>query len=555
MIKYFDINDSCRIVIEPPLIDDDIYSLERLLQKEYLSWDIEFGRIYSIDIDIVEVLYMEIFVKRKDITLITHKSKLNRYLHSLGFHVRFESLIKQDIIKSSDIEVVLLGGSADSSSKVIEIVKKSTFDNLTFIVVQHVEPNKTGIFDNILQKLTKYKVSYAQDGEKILKSHIYLAPNNKHLNVIDGFFSLGDEDKYNYAKPSISISYESFSSFYKEKLLVIQECGYASDGVDKIELLKSNNSKLIIQDINECSAKPMVQNALNVHLHDYVLTLKEIVMYINIVNNKMTREAWLEYLLDRIYEKHNYDFRMYHKDMLNRRIDIFMLKHDIYDIRDAVIAILYNNSAFKAFFLEVSINVTELFRNPDSYKKIIETLNQNYKHTHNIKLWSAGCSSGEEVYSIGIVLDLLGLLEKSIIYATDFNSVILEGAKNGAYSKDTYEVAKDNFSKLGLNSNLNAYFKENQSYVVIDEKIKDKALFFQHNLIEDSSFNEFDIIICKNVIIYFDYDLQKKVFQLFYDSLKFGGYLVLGMSEMMIPDFSHNFQELGKSSKIFKKVA
>ena len=555
MLKWFDHKSLCHIVLELPITIDDKLLMSSLFEKNYTSWTLEFGRIYSVDIEIINLLYQEIFENFKDIRIIVHKSKLSRYLHKLGFKATFDSLVKEDVVNIKDIEVVLIGGSADSSSKVLEIVENVSLDNLALVVVQHVEPNRDGTFDKILQRKTQYSVSYAKEGSKVKKAHIYLAPRDKHLQVENGYFYFSDEDKYNYAKPSISLCYESFSNYYKEKLLVIQECGYASDGVDKLELLKKNSSKLIIQDIDECEAKPMITNALSVGVHDYVLNLENIIDYIKILDKRFTKESWLEYLLDMIIKKYSYDFKLYHRDMLSRRFDVFMLKHGIDNIKDAVGVILFNRSAFKGFFLEVSINVTELFRKPSSFKKSSKLLDKFYQGRHNVKIWSAGCSSGEEVYSMAILLDIMKLLDKSIIYATDFNATILEEAKNGVYSKETFALAKRNFEELGLETSLDSYFTENNNFVVINEKIKKKALFFQHNLVEDSSFNEFDIIICKNVVIYFNDNLQDKVFKLFYDSLKYGGHLILGESEMLPSNFLNKFEQISSDCKIFKKVA
>ncbi len=556
MLKFFDMAQGvCHIVLEAPLVKDDVETLRALLKKEYISWSIEFGRVYNVGVDVIEILYEEISQNKKNISITTHKNKLNRYLNDLGFTSRFHSLIKEDVLSVNEIQIILIGGSADSSSKVIQIVKDCAFNDLTLIIVQHVEPNRVGNFDEVLSRYTNNKVSYAKDGQIIEKSHIYLAPPNRHLKVNDGAFVLSNEGKYNYSKPSISISYDSFSSFYKEKLLIVQECGYANDGVDKLQLLKENKSKIVIQEISECEAKPMVQNAIMLGVHDFVLSINDIIDLINIIDFNISKEAWIEYLLEKIYEAHSYDFRLYHKDMVSRRIGIFMLKHDIKHIKDAVVTILFNSSAFKGFFLELSINVTELFRKPESFKNSVKLLNKYHKNSHALKVWSAGCSSGEEVYSMTILLDSLGLLEKSIIYATDFNPVVLQEAQNGVYSLAEYEVAKVNFKKVGLETDLNNYVKVNNNYITISEKLKEKTLFFQHNLIEDSSFNEFDIIICKNVIIYFNDNLQKRVFQLFYDSLKFGGHLILGESEMIIPMFSNKFERCNDNCKIFRKIA
>ena len=208
----------------------------------------------------------------------------------------------------------------------------------------------------------------------------------------------------------------------------------------------------------------------------------------------------------------------------------------------------------KGFFLDLSINVTELFRDPLSFKKIKKLLLETYTKRSRIKIWSAGCSSGEEIYSVSILLDKLGILDKSIIYATDFNSVILEEAKNGIYAIDLYNRAIENFKMLDFESSLDEYVTKNSNYITIDEKIRKKTNFFQHNLLVDGSFNEFDIIICKNVIIYFEEKLLEKVFTLLYTSLKFGGHLVLGEAEMIHPLFARKFKQCNKNVKVFKKV-
>lgn len=555
MIKLFNNQDSCHVVLEAPLTSSDAIQLSSVLSQDYSSWHLEFAHIYIVDIEIINILYREMFENSKKITITTHKYKLNRYFHKLGFKATFESLIKSDVINLENLEVVLIGGSADSSPKVLEIIKHVRLDNSTLVVVQHIQSNKLGVFDEILKKHTKYKVSYAKDGEKIKKASIYLAPNDKHLKVIDGHFFLCDSEKYNFAKPSISLSYESFSSYYKDKLLVIQECGFASDGVDKLEFLKSNNSVLVIQKIEECEAKPMVENALAINVHDYVFALEDIINYINIVDNITTKEAWIEYLVEMIQKKYDYDFKLYHTDMIGRRLSAFMTKNSIINVKDAVGIILFNQSAFKTFFLDVSINVTEFFRNVNSFEQFGKILNGYAKGHRNLKVWSAGCSSGEEVYSISILLDSLGLLNKTIIYATDFNDVVLQEAKNATYSKEAYSLGVKNLSKFDSGINLDNYLIKNNNFVTMNNNIKEKTLFFQHNLVEDSSFNEFDMIVCKNVIIYFEYKLQIRVFALLYDSLKFGGYLILGESESIIQNYVDKFEVCEFNNKIFKKVA
>ena len=554
MLQFFEGNHRCKILLEYPLEDNDTEALKSLFKKDYTHWIVEFGRIYNVKSTMVQLLYREIFINKKNISIITHKLKLNRYLHKLGLKTKFVSLLKDYVTKTSEIKVELKGGSADSSPKIVKIVQNTTLKNIALVVVQHVDETKVGIFDEILQRFTKNKVIYPKDGEKLHSGCIYIAPNNKHLKIENGYFKLSDEEKYNYSKPSVSLSYESFSSYYKESLLVVQECGYAADGVDKLEFLRQMGSKLIIQDKDECEAKPMVNNALALNQHHYVFKQDDIIAYLNFIDAKLGDVELIEYFLKMIYARYGYDFQLYNPEMIKRRIESFMINNRVKNIHDAVSVILFNRSMFKSFFLEVSINVTEFFRNPDSFKDIVKFLKKEYTHKYNIKVWSAGCSNGKESYSVGIILKHLGLLDKSIIYATDFNSVVIDEAKNALYSNEAYLLGMKNFDAIGLDDTLNNYVVKNENFITIDKSIQEKTLFFQHNLVEDSSFNEFDIIICKNVIIYFNQELQEKVFGLFYDSLKFGGHLVLGKSESIHSAFIDKFEKFSNDCKIYKKV-
>ncbi len=554
MIKFFEGDEVCDIVIDPPMLLDDIDYLKSLLNANYIEYRITFGRIYSLNQKVTTLLYDKIFNNKKKITITTHKNKLNRYLSRLGFKSSFVSLIKDEIVDVQNIKVILIGGSANSSSKIINIIKSISLHNLTLVVVQHVDPKKDGLFDEILQPYTQHKIEYARDIHKLEKSKIYLAPADKHLKIENGRFSLTQEKKHNYSRPSISLSYESFSSQYKESFLAIQECGYSNDGVDALSLLKKNGSIIIIQDPKECEATSMIDKAIAKKTHNYILDEKSIIDYINFLDKKLSLEDWIIYLLDMILERYHYDFRLYQRDMVSRRLEIFMIKHDVKEIKNAVGVILFNKSAFKAFFLELSINVTEFFRDPNSFKSIIKLMDKAYNHSRSIKIWSAGCSSGKEAYSLSIILSHLGILDRSIIYATDFNSVVLDEAKAAIYPKSSYDIALENFKHVGLNDSLDNYVMKNSNFVAINDNIAQKVLFLQHNLVTDSSFNEFNIIICKNVIIYFNDNLQERVFKLIYDSLKFGGHLILGESEMIHLSFRDKFRSFDEKSKIYQKI-
>ena len=555
MLKFFEHSNLCSILFEFPVNNEDYEILQNLFSKPYSRWHIDFGYIYTLEASVIDILYKEIFEKDKKIEIVTYRYKLSRYLHKLGFDVTFKQFKPNSALNLDDVELVLIGGSADSTLKIIEIVKNITLTNLTLVIVQHIEKNKVGDFDKILSNYTNYKVTYVKDGENIKKGVIYLAPNNKHLKIKDEKFVLCDDKKYNFAKPSISLSYESFSTYYQSKLLVIQECGYNFDGVDKLEYLKENKTKIIIQDETECEAKSMVITAFNSGFYHHLLNIKNIILYLKLLEKKIDKSNFIQILLDMIFEKYGYDFRLYQMSMIERRLNIFMLKYGIKEFKDTIEVILFDKKMFREFFAEISINVTELFRNPAFFSETVEFLNDNFRKSYNIKIWSAGCSSGEEVYSIAILLKKNNMLKKSIIYATDFNKTVLEEAKNGFLSYDSYNIAKQNYNLVDSTDDLDKYFIKNNNFIKIKQDIQEKILFFQHNLAIDSSFNEFDTIICKNVIIYFNIELQKRVFELFYNSLKFGGFLIIGESEQLHDDFKDKFENYSTKYKVFKKVA
>ena len=535
-----------------PLNLNDVQELKEILSKKHKFFRLEFMFLFSVSKEMLDLLYDEIIVKSKNIEIVTYSYQLSRYLKNLGFKNSFNSPLTDKIINSSKIEIILLGGSADSSQKIVDFVKYCSLKNLTLIIVQHVESLHLGILDEILKSYTNQKVSYVQDGMLLEKGRIYIAPNNKHLKIEDNYFILNDDNARNFSKPSISISYEAFSKEYKEKLLIVQECGYGEDGVDKFKGAIKNGSKIIIQDPLECSAKPMVLNAIEKHLHHYIFTEKQIINYFNYLDKEYDFDEWLEYLLEKIDEYYNYDFRLYYRDMIKRRIEFFIIRHQIINIKDAVGMILFNKAVFKLFFLDISINVTEFFRYPDAFLEIGKIIKKS--HNHNIKIWSAGCSTGKEVYSLAILFNSLSMDEKLLIYATDYNNVILEEAKNGIYSNKDILQASLNFNKMGLDDDFENYIFKNKSFITISDKIKSKILFFEHNLLLDTSFNEFDVITCMNVLIYFNVDLQIRVLELFYNSLKFGGFLILGESEMIHGVMNDKFEKVSQTCNIFKKV-
>lgn len=263
----------------------------------------------------------------------------------------------------------------------------------------------------------------------------------------------------------------------------------------------------------------------------------------------------LDIFLLHLYEKYGYDFRDYDKKSIKRRVEL-AIKRTRYNSYDTFFASIINSyENFYNLFADISINVTTFFRNPQTFK-ILRDVVLPYLDTFGyIRIWSAGCASGEEAYSIAIMLDELGLLHKSQIYATDFNNTIIQEAKNGIFPKKNFINYSQNYRQSGGTKDFTTYFEQNKEHMIIKDYIKEKILFFTHNLATDTSMNDFELILCRNTIIYFDQKLKQRVLKIFFDSLKRGGVLLLGETENINNSTQTLFSDYFPNNKIYKKLS
>ncbi len=216
--------------------------------------------------------------------------------------------------------------------------------------------------------------------------------------------------------------------------------------------------------------------------------------------------------------------------------------------------ILHNPSYAGILLKDLSINVTEMFRNPSFYKALREKVVPLLKTWSYIKLWHAGCSTGEEVYSMAILLKEEELYDRTQIYATDFNQQALQQAKEGIYRTDQMKKYARNYQASDAKSNFSDYYHADFDSVIMDSSLKKNIVWAHHNLVTDSNFAETQLVICRNVMIYFNRDLQNKVHGLFHRSLVNGGILCLGDKESL--DFiecGKYFEHVDKRQKIYRK--
>ena len=244
--------------------------------------------------------------------------------------------------------------------------------------------------------------------------------------------------------------------------------------------------------------------------------------------NSEHSDEHLETLLGDILEVYGYDFTGYSRASLKRRIvRLYQLDHFV-SFAEYRYKIRTEPGYFKRFLEEVTINVTEMFRDPSFYKTLRTEILPKLGTYPFIRVWVAGCSTGEEAYSIAIFLKELNLLHKSLIYATDINSAVLENAAQAMIPLSKIKLYTENYIAAGGSEQFSDYYAANYSLGKLKDELKSKIIFSTHNLVTDNSFNEFQLILCRNVIIYFDRPLQNTVFELFDNSLEKRGYLALG---------------------------
>mgnify|MGYP003416034832 FL=1 len=266
------------------------------------------------------------------------------------------------------------------------------------------------------------------------------------------------------------------------------------------------------------------------------------------------RDELIEILLSDVLEVYGYDFTGYSRASLKRRILRLYEMDKFVSFAEYRYKIRTEPGYFKRFLEEITINVTEMFRDPAFYKTLRNEILPRLGTYPFIRIWVAGCSTGEEAYSVAIFLKELNLLHKSLIYATDINSEVVANASQAMIPLNKIKLYTENYIAAGGSEHFIDYYTANYSLGKLKDELKSKIIFSTHNLVTDNSFNEFQLILCRNVLIYFDRPLQNKVFELFNNSLEKFGYIALGTKETL--DFSSvakNFERL-KGEKIWRKI-
>lgn len=263
----------------------------------------------------------------------------------------------------------------------------------------------------------------------------------------------------------------------------------------------------------------------------------------------------VDLLLKAVFRLSGYDFRLYNRSSITRRIHNRMRLSNVSTITQLTNLLIHDHHYLVEILNDFSINVTEMFRNPSFFKTFRNEIIPKLRDYPEIRIWHAGCATGEEVFSMAILMEEEGLIDKTTIFATDMNEDVLEKAKNGVFPIHKMQAYTKNYQLAGGKESFSKYYKTDRQNAYFHNSLLKNIIFAQHNLVTDQSFNEFHVIICRNVLIYFTQILQTQVQHLFYESLMDGGYLGLGDKETLrFIDIMSNYNEVNGNERIYQKV-
>ncbi|MGK7394716.1 MAG: CheR family methyltransferase [Candidatus Cyclobacteriaceae bacterium M3_2C_046] len=264
----------------------------------------------------------------------------------------------------------------------------------------------------------------------------------------------------------------------------------------------------------------------------------------------------LRKLTEVIRQTHGYDFTNYAMSSFKRRV-LRILELDKIGTVDLLIKKIKEEKGYIDEFLrEVTVNVTEMFRDPSFWREVRDHIIPSILLNHSsFSIWHAGCSSGEEVFSMAILLKEMGIYDQVKIFATDLDKVIIDRAKKGEYHLKNMEINEKNYIRFQGNAKLTDYYQVSNGKIIMDKSLLQNVIFREHDLVRGAVFNKFDLILCRNVMIYFNQTLQNEVLKKLHDSLFKYGYLVIGSKESLIwCDIANKFIVVNNEEKLYKKI-
>ena len=480
------------------------------------------------------------------------------------FPVKKKKSIAKIMQPDNSFYVVGIGASA-GGLEALERFFENMPDNLgmAFIVVSHLDPTHVSIMPELIQKSTKMKLYPAEDGMIVKPNHVYVAPANRDIAILHGTIQLIEPAQAHGFRLPIDFFFKSLSQDLGEKAICIILSGMASDGTAGLKAVKSELGMVIVQDPNSAKFDGMPTSAIKTGLADYILPpeampdqlikyslhkVKGILIDKSIPEGKIPDTFQKIFILLRNHTGH--DFSLYKQNTISRRVERRMSVSQMDSIPNYIRLLQENPGEIDSLFKELLIGVTNFFRDPESFEKLKSILTELVKskpEDGKIRIWVPGCSTGEEAYSIAIILrECMNKAKKHLnvqIFATDIDSEAIEKARIGTFSGIQPDVDK---------TRLKNFFTSSGDVFHIKKEIREMMVFAPQSVIKDPPFTRLDLISCRNLLIYFHAELQKKIIPIFHYSLLPNGILFLGSSET-IGGFVDLFSMLDKKWKFYKR--
>lgn len=463
--------------------------------------------------------------------------------------------------------VVGIGASAGGLEALEQFLKNvPEKSGMAYVVVQHLDPTQKGMLPELLQRNTKMKVFQAKDGMLVRPNGVYVIPPNKSMSIMHGKLQLFQPLEKRGLRLPIDFFLRSLADDLKDLSIGLILSGMGSDGSAGIRAIKESNGIVMVQDPASAKYDSMPRNALESVLVDIVAPphelhakLSEFLKHIPLVKTNLDNESKDQSALEKIiFLLRTYtgnDFSLYKKSTMYRRIERRMGVHKIDEIVKYVSLLRENSKEGEILFKELMIGVTNFFRDSKVWEKLAKTMIANFfdgkSGNKTLRAWVPGCSTGEEAYSLAIIFkETLAKINPSPnislqIFATDLDNNAIEVARKGIFNENiAADVSSERLARF--------FVKTDDGFQVVSE-VREMVVFAQHNLIMHPPFINIDILSCRNLLIYLDTELQKKVLGLFYYSLNTNGLLVLGSSETLGPMNTH-FDSIDSKLKIFKRA-
>ncbi len=436
---------------------------------------------------------------------------------------------------------------------------------MAFVIIQHLDPRRKSIMDDLLRRYTTMPVLQVQDGVEVAPNSVYLNPPDKEVGLFKGRFQLTEPAEAHAVRLPIDRFFRSLAEDQGEKAICIILSGSGSDGTLGLRAIKGAGGTAVVQEPEQAQYGNMPESAIATGLVDYVLPVErmpgELIGYVKhpCLAGEETKGAppeeffnHVQKILMLVRSRTRHDFADYKQNTIRRRIERRMAVHKIAEIRHYVRYLQENPAEVDALFKDLIIGVTSFFRDPEALevlgKDVIPALLEGKESNAPVRVWVPGCASGEEAYSIAVLFqEAMERLKRHAglqIFATDIDPEALDRARAARYPESiAADVSPERLSRF--------FVRENGMYRV-NKVIREMVVFALQNVVSDPPFSRLDLVSCRNLLIYMGPALQKKVIPLFHYTLNPGGYLFLGSSET-IGGFAGLFSSVNSKWKVFQR--